>query len=387
MDALKIICPSCQEEFVLDNTQAARILAQVRDAAFDRAVEKAVSERVESIKRDHETRLEAARSDQRAKDIDAFSHERQELDQKVSELKSELAAKTAEAELDKERAIGRAVSDAVGAISADYDKREAALREELEYYKDFKARMSTKMIGETLERHCAAEFERIRGCLPPGVYFEKDNDARTGSKGDFIYREMDSDTEVLSIMFEMKNEADSTEKKHKNEDFLRELDKDRKEKNCEYAVLVSMLEADNETYNTGIVYMGHKFPDMYVIRPQFFIPMITILRTAALKSMSAKKALEEARNRDIDVSRFSDDLDKFHSDFNYNCNQADKRLDETIDELDKAIARLQKARDGITAAQRQMRLASGKVESLTVRKLCRGNETMRAAFESVGIKI
>lgn len=376
-ESLRVICPSCQEEFELDGAQAAKIMAQVRDAAFDRAVTKAVAEKTEAIQEKYQSQVTLERARQREQDLTEFMADKLALEQKIAGLESKLSTGSLQAELAKEQAVRE--------NDAKHQAAEQALRDELEYYRDLKARMSTKMIGETLEQHCAAEFERIRGCLPQGVYFEKDNDARTGSKGDFIYREMDGDTEVLSIMFEMKNEADATEKKHRNEDFFRELDRDRKEKRCEYAVLVSLLESDSEVYNAGIVDVSHRFPNMYVIRPQFFIPLITILRGAALKAVSARKQLEEARNRDLDVSRFEDDLSKFHKEFGYNCEQAGKRLDETVDELDKAIARLQKAREDILAAQRQMRLAGSKAENLTLQRLTRGNRTMQAEFAKAGL--
>ena len=372
-------CPNCKKAFELDSTQEMQLLAQVRDAAFDKSVEKAVRERVGQIEAGFESKIALAVEQQKTADLKTQQAA-------VSAINAELQA--ARAQLDRE-ALERtlAVERAVRAAEDGFRTELQAVKSELDYYKDLKARMSTKMIGETLEQHCAAEFARVRGLLPDGVYFDKDNDARTGSKGDFIYRETQDGVEVLSIMFEMKNEADSTEKKHKNEDFLRELDRDRREKKCEYAVLVSLLEADSDVYNAGIVDMSHKYPKMYVIRPQFFIPIITILRGAALQALDARRKAQELMDRDLDITRLETDLAEFQKGFNYNCDQAGKRISEVGEEIDKAIARLQKARDAVTAAERQMRLAAGKAEDLTLRRLSRGNQTIQSECARAGIKL
>ena len=256
------------------------------------------------------------------------------------------------------------------------------LQTELDYYKDLKTRMSTKMVGETLEQHCLIEFNRIRATAFPHAYFEKDNDARTGSKGDFIYREMMDGVELRSIMFEMKNEMDTTATKHVNEDFLKELDKDRREKKCEYAVLVSMLEADSELYNTGIVDVSYRYPKMYVIRPQFFIPMITVLRNAALNAMNARRELARMQNMNLDVTRFEADLAAYKDGVARNYDLASRQFMAAIEEIDKTIEHLSKVKKNLLSSERNMRLLNDKAEDLTIRSLTRGNPTMRALLDT-----
>ena len=254
----------------------------------------------------------------------------------------------------------------------------------IERLRDMKARLSTKMVGETLEQHCETEFNRIRAAAFPRAYFEKDNDARSGSKGDYIFRDSDdSDNEIISIMFEMKNEADTTATKKKNEDFLKELNKDRNEKNCEYAVLVSLLEPDSELYNSGIVDVSHRFPKTYVIRPQFFIPFITLLRNAALKSLEVKAELALVRAQNIDVTNFENDLETFKSAFARNYDLASRRFQTAIDEIDKSIDHLQKTKDALMGADRNLRLANDKAQDVTVKKLTRRNPTMAAKFSEL----
>lgn len=244
-----------------------------------------------------------------------------------------------------------------------------------------KARLSTKMVGETLEQHCETEFNRIRATAFPKAYFEKDNDARTGSKGDYIFRDLkDSDTEVVSIMFEMKNENDETATKKKNEDFLKELDKDRIEKKCEYAVLVSLLESDSELYNSGIVDVSHRYEKMYVIRPQFFIPMITLLRNAAQNSLEYKTELALVKAQNVDVTNFETELDAFRSGFARNYDLASKKFKIAIEEIDKTIAHLHKTKDALLRSENNLRLANNKADDLTVKKLTRKNPTMAAKF-------
>jgi hypothetical protein len=267
------------------------------------------------------------------------------------------------------------------------DKYETQLKDRddaIERLKDMKARLSTKMIGETLEQHCEIEFNRIRPTAFPRAYFEKDNDSRSGSKGDYIFRDLDeSNTEIVSIMFEMKNESDTAGSKKKNEDFFKELDKDRTEKNCEYAILVSMLEPDNELYNTGIVDVSYRYPKMYVVRPQFFIPIITLLRNAAMSSLSYKNELALVKSQNIDVTNFENDLDSFKTAFSRNYELASKKFETAIAEIDKSIDHLQKTKEALLGTDRNLRLANDKAQEVTVKKLTRNNPTMAAKFEEI----
>lgn len=269
-------------------------------------------------------------------------------------------------------------------LKEKYDTLLQTKDEQIAYYKDFKLKQSTKMIGESLEQHCEIEFNKLRATGFQNAYFEKDNDARTGSKGDYIYRELDENgVEIISIMFEMKNENDQTATKHKNEDFLKELDKDRNEKSCEYAVLVSMLEPENELYNTGIVDKSHRYPKMYVIRPQFFIPMITILRNAALNSLQYKNELLEVRNQNIDITHFEESMNDFKQKFSRNYELASKKFNTAIDEIDKTISHLQKTKEALLSSERQLQLANNKAEDLTIKRLTRNNPTMKQKFEEL----
>lgn len=254
----------------------------------------------------------------------------------------------------------------------------------VQQYKDFKVRLSTKMIGESLEQHCSYEFNKNRMGMFSRAYFEKDNDARTGSKGDFIFRDYDEDgTEIISIMFEMKNENETTASKHKNEDFFKELDKDRREKNCEFAVLVSMLEADNDLYNEGIVDVSYKYPKMYVIRPQFFIPIITLLRNASMNALEYKKQLVIEKNNNLDLTNFEDNMNRFKDAFGKNYATASKKFNEAIDEIDKSIAHLQKIKDALTSSDRQLRLANDKAQELTIRKLTKNAPSVKEKLDEV----
>ena len=256
--------------------------------------------------------------------------------------------------------------------------------EEIAYYKDFKARQSTKMIGESLEQHCEIEFNKLRATAFKNAYFEKDNDAKTGSKGDYIYRESSPEgVEFISIMFEMKNEMEETAKKHKNEDFLKELDKDRREKGCDYAVLVTLLEADNELYNAGIVDVSYRYQKMYVIRPQFFIPLITILRDAAMHSLEYRQQLETIKSQNVDVTNFENSLLDFQDKFGNNYRLAKEKFQNAIEEIDKTIDHLQKVKEGLLGSERQLRLANDKAQDLSVKKLTRGNPTMKAKFDEL----
>jgi hypothetical protein len=264
------------------------------------------------------------------------------------------------------------------------DKYETQLKDRddaIERLRDMKARLSTKMVGETLEQHCETEFNRIRATAFPRAYFEKDNDARSGSKGDFIFRDADeAGTEIVSIMFELKNESDLTATKSKNEDFLKELDKDRNEKGCEYAVMVSLLEPDNEFYNTGIVDMFHRFPKMYIVRPQFFIPIITLLRNAAMNSMKYKTELALVKAQSVDITNFENELETFKSAFARNFDLASQRFQKAIDEIDKSIDHLQKTKEALLGTDRNLRLANDKAQDVTIKKLTKGNPTMAAKF-------
>lgn len=267
------------------------------------------------------------------------------------------------------------------------DKYETQIKDRddsIERLRDMKARLSTKMVGETLEQHCEIEFNRLRATAFPRAYFEKDNDASGGSKGDYIYRDSDeAGTEIISIMFEMKNESDTTATKKKNEDFLKELDKDRKEKGCEYAVLVSLLELDNELYNSGIVDVFHRYPKMYIVRPQFFIPIITLMRNAAMKSLEYKTELALVKSQNIDVTNFENDLDKFKTAFAKNYDLASRKFQTAIDEIDKSINHLQKTKEALISTDRNLRLASDKAQDVTVKKLTRHNPTMATKFEKL----
>jgi hypothetical protein len=267
------------------------------------------------------------------------------------------------------------------------DKYETQIKDRddtIDRLKDLKARLSTKMVGETLEQHCETEFNRIRSTAFPRAYFEKDNDARTGSKGDYIFRDSDEDgTEIVSVMFEMKNESDRTATKHKNEDFLKELDKDRTQKGCEYAVLVSLLESDSELYNTGIVDVFHRYPKMYVVRPQFFLPIITLLRNAAMNSLKYKSELALVKAQNIDITNFETNLDTFKTAFAKNYDLASRRFQTAIDEIDKSIDHLQKTKDALQGTDRNLRLANDKAQDVTIKKLARGNPTMAAKFSEL----
>ena len=258
--------------------------------------------------------------------------------------------------------------------------------EQIERLRDLKAKLSTKMVGETLEQHCQIEFNKLRSTAFPRAYFEKDNDARTGSKGDFIFRDKDdSGTEIVSIMFEMKNEMDTTSTKHKNEDFFKELDKDRREKDCEYAIMVSLLEPDSDLYNTGIVDVSYRYPKMYVIRPQFFIPIITLLRDAAKNSLQYKNELEEVKEQNIDITHFEEELDSFKNAFGRNYEIASKKFKNAVEEIDKSINHLNKIKDALLGSENQLRLANNKAQDVTIRRLTRNNETMKAKFDEVKI--
>ena len=304
----------------------------------------------------------------------ALQEKEKELTQRsteIIELKSKLSNKDTEREL-KEQALQK-----------EYEDKLKQKDEQIEYYKDFKARQSTKMIGESLEQHCLNQFNALRMTAFPTAYFEKDNDARTGSKGDFIFRECVDGTEFISIMFEMKNEMDETATKHKNEDFLKELDKDRREKKCEYAVLVSLLEIDNELYNNGIVDVSYKYEKMYVIRPQFFIPMITLLRNAALNSLKYRQELELARHQQVDILHFEENMNTFKEGFARNYRIASDKFKTAIEEIDKTISHLQKTKEALLSSENNLRLANNKAEDLSIKRLTKNAPSVKEMFEEL----
>ncbi len=292
-----------------------------------------------------------------------------EKDQAILKLQSEVAVEKSKAQID------------ANGIRQEYEMKLKQKEDEVAYYRDLKTRMSTKMVGETLEQHCQIEFNRIRTSAFPNAYFNKDNDASGGSKGDFIFRDYADGVEYISVMFEMKNEMETTATKHKNHDFFKELDKDRREKGCEYAVLVSLLEGDNEMYNQGIVDVSYEYEKMYVIRPQFFIPLITLLTQAAKKSVEYKRELQMVRQQNVDVTNFESQLNDFKEKFGNNFRLASEKFQSAIEEIDKTISHLQKVREALLGSERNLRLANGKAEALTVKKLVRGNNTMKALFD------
>ena len=422
----EIKCPKCGEVFTVDESGYAAIVSQIKDAEFH----KELCERVAQLEKSKNDELSLIKTQAVAdKDKSVF-----ELNKEIENLKAKLESQGKDFELDKERsmnalkqeneqlkakiennaqertlAVTKALSEKKDEIvekekqiilletklqdaAKDKQLQEQSLKEKyafqlkekddlIAYYKDLKTKMSTKMVGETLEQHCEIEFNRLRATGFQNAYFEKDNDAKTGSKGDFIFRDKTDDgIEYISIMFEMKNEMDTTATKHKNEDFFKELDKDRCEKGCEYAVLVSLLEADNEFYNTGIVDVSYKYPKMYVIRPQFFIPIITLLRNAASNSIQYKRQLIEYSNQNIDVTNFENKLLDFQEKFSYNYGLAQKKFDEAIKDIDKTIETLQKTKAALLSSENNLRLANDKAQDITIKKLTRGNPTMQQKF-------
>ncbi|MBR6920695.1 MAG: DUF2130 domain-containing protein [Clostridia bacterium] len=415
----QIKCPKCGEIFTIDESSYADIVKQIRDDEFKAELEK----REEGVKK-----VEQLNAESRIKEIEVekdreISKLRAELTEKENEKTialinaenkakaeiSELKSKINAAETEKKLALTEALSEKERELSTkneqiaklqgdlenikkDKELSEKTLKESykllldekdknIEQLRDLKSKMSTKMIGETLEQHCETEFNIQRAASFPRAYFEKDNDIKTGSKGDYIFRDYSEDgTEFISIMFEMKNEMETTEAKHKNEDFFKKLDKDRKDKGCEYAVLVSMLEADSELYNTGIVDVSHRYEKMYVIRPQFFIPMITLLRNAARNSLSYKQALIETQNRNIDITNFENDLNAFKESFSRSVRLAGQNFETAMNEIDNTIKHLEKVREALRLTQKQLLQADGKAEDLTIQKLTKNNPTMRAKF-------
>lgn len=426
----EIKCPKCGEVFQVDESGYAEILAQVRNSEFDKeinkkeqslkaereqAVQLAVLEaenKNKEILADKDTEiarlkllLESSETQQALAMQNAVSEVEKERDKLKSQSESEITRLTAmlnQSRIEKELAVKEAVHDlekqrdrlsselelqkqkneiSEQSIKQDYETQLRFKDEEIEKYKDFKQRLSTKMLGESLEQHCENEFNSLRMTAFPTAYFEKDSDISKGTKGDYIFRESDAQgNEIISIMFEMKNQQDVSAAKKKNEDFFKKLDKDRNDKNCEYAVLVSMLEPESELYNTGIVDVSYQYPKMYVVRPQFFIPIITLLRNAALNSMEYKRELAEIRNQNIDVTNFEQNLMDFKDSFSKNYQHAHDRFVDAIAEIDKSINHLQKIKENLTKSDNHLRTANNKIEDISIKKLTKGNPTMQAKF-------
>lgn len=409
----EIKCPKCGEVFVVDESGYANIVKQVRDKEFAKELKK----REEELKDAQQKDLDLVRLEQKNqldKALYAKDSELSEKDKKIQELEAciknndisrnlavseavnakekEIAQKNTEIIRLKDQLSNKDTEKQLGeeSLKREYeaklkhkDEQLKEKDEQIDYYKDFKARQSTKMVGESLEQHCLTQFNSLRMTAFPTAYFEKDNDAKSGSKGDFIFRESVEGTEFISIMFEMKNEMDETATKHKNEDFFKELDKDRREKKCEYAVLVSLLEMDNELYNNGIVDVSYRYEKMYVIRPQFFIPMITLLRNAALNSLKYRQELEAAKNQQLDIANFEENMNAFKQGFGRNYEIASKKFKTAIDEIDKTITHLQKTKDALLSSENQLRLANNKAEDLSIKKLTKNAPSVRKMFEEI----
>ena len=418
----EIICPNCKKAFKVDEAGFADILKQVRDHQF----EEELTNRLNLAEKDKENAVKLAEANLRnsmqesllKKDSEIISlkaKSEKDLSEKLNAKESELAelkAKIENADLDKKLAISEVTkilekerddlanvvktvelekqnleSSLIQKYSTELQNKDVIIKykdEELERVKDMKLKLSTKMLGETLEQHCEIEFNKLRATAFPNAYFEKDNNSSSGSKGDFIYKEHDgAGNEIISIMFEMKNEADQTSTKKKNEDFFKELDKDRNEKKCEFAVLVTLLEAESELYNSGIVDVSYKYSKMYVVRPQFFIPIITLLRNAALTSLKYKAELALVKSQNIDITNFEEKMNKFKEGFAKNYDMASRRFKEAIDGIDKTIKELEKTKTALLSSENNLRLANEKTEDLTIKKLTHGNPTMKAKFDEL----
>lgn len=390
-------CPHCGQAFTVDDTELSSIVQQIRDKEFEKDLENRVSELKEHMVKTHKIEMEAKESEIKLKSQEAHEKEIQKLKsqlEKATDKTAELQAQLDSSEDKKKIAVMEAVQkveeekrDLESQLTHEKDKGKLLLEqkdEQIAYYKDLKTKMSTKMVGETLEQHCEIQFNQLRATAFRNAYFEKDNDVKSGSKGDYIYRETDENgVELISIMFEMKNEMDETATKHKNEDFYKELDKDRKQKNCEYAVLVSMLESDNELFNAGIVDVSYKYEKMYVVRPQCFIPIITLLRNAAMNAMEYKQELAVVRNQNIDISNFEENLMNFKNDFSRNYEIAHSHFDKAVDEIDKTIQHLEKVKKELLGSDNQLRIANNKVDEVSIKKLTKGNITMQEKFENL----
>ena len=428
-----IICPHCNKAFKIDETGYADIVKQVRDSEFDQqlhdrlalaekekltAVELATAKAASALQKaaaEKDSEIQALQSQLKSGDdskalavsqaVSKLERERDALANQLAQAKREmqaaselsaaeqrLALNEAISKVEKERdglksGLERAAMEKQVAEAALRDKYETQIKDRddaIERLRDMKAKLSTKMVGETLEQHCETEFNRIRATAFPRAYFEKDNDSRTGSKGDYIFKDSNEEgTEIVSIMFEMKNEDDRTATKQKNEDFLKELDKDRTEKGCEYAVLVSLLEPESELYNTGIVDVFYRYPKMYVIRPQFFIPIITLLRNAALNALKYKSELALVRSQNVDITNFESQLEVFKTGFSRNYDLASRQFETAIDEIDKSISHMQKTKDALLKTANNLRLANDKAQDVTIKRLTKGNPTMADKFSEL----
>lgn len=377
----EIKCPNCGTVFQVDESGYAQIVRQVRDEEFRKEVQRRERELTEKIEAENNQIVERLKARISQSDMEkelavsrAVQEKEKELSRKqteIIELKGKISNTETQSKL-KEKSL-----------KEQYEDKLKAKEEQIEYYKDFKARQSTKMVGESLEQHCLNQFNSIRMTAFPTAYFEKDNDARSGSKGDFIFREEADGTEFISIMFEMKNEMDTTATKHKNEDFFKELDKDRKQKGCEYAVLVSLLEIDNELYNNGIVDVSYRYEKMYVIRPQFFIPMITLLRNAALNSLKYRQELQLVKNQQIDILHFEENMNAFKDGFTRNYRIASERFQKAIDEIDKTITHLQKTKEALLSSENNLRLANNKADDLSIKRLTKNAPSVKAMFDEM----
>ncbi len=422
----EIICPNCKKAFKVDEAGFADILKQVRDHQF----EEELSNRLALAEKEKASAVELAKANTK----NSFQEALAKKDKELTELKAKSDTELAEILAKKETEIAEMksriqsaeiqkkldVSEAIKVIEKERDNLASDLKiketqtqlleksikeqftnkliikdetikmkdDEIARLKDFKQKLSTKMVGETLEQHCETEFNKLRATAFQNAYFEKDNDSRGGNKGDFIYKEIDdAGNEIISIMFEMKNENDETATKKRNEDFFIKLDKDRQEKNCEYAVLVSLLESENEFYNTGIVDVSHKFEKMYVVRPQFFIPIITLLRNAAMNSLKYKAELNLMRNQNVDITNFEEKIDAFRKGFAYNYDLASRKFTTAIEEIDKTISHLNKTKEALLSSENNLRLANNKADDLTIKKLTHGNPTMKAKFDGLSDKV
>ncbi|EAZ95770.1 hypothetical protein FBBAL38_00085 [Flavobacteria bacterium BAL38] len=407
----EIICPNCKTPFKIDESSYADITKQIRDQQFEEELDK----RLKLAENDKQNAVKLAEANLRNTLQEDLVKKEKELTGKLTQKENEIAQMQSQlqnAEVQKKLSVTEAVQkiekerDAFAnevktkelekqniestlkqQFTTELQSKDAIIKykeEEIARVKDMKAKLSTKMIGETLELHCENEFNKLRATAFPKAYFEKDNDAKSGSKGDYIYRENDEHgNEIISIMFEMKNEADTTATKKRNDDFLKELDKDRTEKKCEYAILVSMLEGESELYNTGIVDVSYKYPKMYVVRPQFFISIITLLRNAAMSSMQYKAELALVRSQNIDITNFEEKMNKFKEGFARNYDLASRKFNEAIDGIDKTIKELEKTKAALLSSENNLRLANEKTEDLTIKKLTYNNPTMKAKFDEL----
>mgnify|MGYP004517052111 CR=1 FL=1 len=410
----EIKCPKCGEVFQVDESGYAAIVKQVRDKEFS----KEIQSRETQFESEKDNAVQLARLEAEKAFNEKLSQKEAELnqtevqkDREIADLRNQLATFDKDKELEIHKLVTKLNTELTEkdnhiamlkgekaltekecqlkeqSLKDQYEEKLRFKDEEIARYKDFKSKLSTKMVGESLEQHCEIEFNQLRATGFKNAYFEKDNDAKTGSKGDYIFRDKDENgIEFISIMFEMKNEMDTTSTKKKNEDFLKELDKDRREKNCEYAVLVSLLEPESELYNSGIVDMSHRYPKMYVIRPQFFIPIITLLRNAAGNSLEYRKELEIIKAQNIDISNFESEMNDFKDKFSRNFRLASEKFQKAIDEIDKTIDHLQKTKEALLSSENNLRLANSKAEDLSIKRLTKNNPTMEAKFAALKLE-